>query len=59
MRKRLRKFLRLVLGLLNELADQNAYHRYLEHHGQPDSGDAWRCFSTERFRARYHRPKCC
>ncbi len=59
MKARLLKFVQLVLGLLNELADQNAYRRYLEHHGQPDSGEAWRRFSAERFRARYQRPKCC
>ncbi|HVX66018.1 MAG TPA: hypothetical protein VHA11_05435 [Bryobacteraceae bacterium] len=56
---RLRWFGRLVLALLRELADENAYRRHLEAHGRTPSGAEWRRFSEERHRARYTRPKCC
>jgi len=50
---------RLVLGLLRELADENAYQRHLEAHGRPHSPQEWRLFSEERLQARFTRPKCC
>lgn len=50
---------RVLLGLLRELSDQNAYARHLERHGATHSGAEWRRFSEERFRAKYSRPKCC
>jgi hypothetical protein len=56
---RLRWFGRMVLALLRELADENAYRRYLEIHGRAHSGAEWRRFSEERHRARYTQPKCC
>ena len=56
---RLRKFLRLGLGLLRELSDENAYQRHLAAHGRPHSGAEWRKFSQERLRAKYLRAKCC
>ncbi|HYP14155.1 MAG TPA: hypothetical protein VEQ63_09540 [Bryobacteraceae bacterium] len=49
----------LILGLLRELADQNAYDRHLIAHGVTDSPEEWRRFSDERMRAKYERPKCC
>ena len=55
----LREFGKLVLALLRELADENAYQRYLEQHGRRASGEEWRRFSEERLRARYSRAKCC
>jgi hypothetical protein len=55
----LRTFGRLVLELLRELADENAYARHLAHHGEQPSPDAWRRFSEERLRAKYSRAKCC
>ncbi len=54
-----RKFLRLVMGLLRELADENAYRRHLAAHGVAHSGEEWRRFSEERLRSRFTRPKCC
>ena len=53
------RFGSLVLGLLRELADENAYQRHLESHGRPHSGEEWRRFSEERLRAKYARAKCC
>ena len=50
---------RLILALLRELADENAYQRHLAAHGRPHSPEEWRRFSEERLRARYLRPKCC
>lgn len=55
----MRRLGRLLLALLRELADENAYHRHLEAHGRPHSGEEWRRFSEERLRAKYARPKCC
>jgi hypothetical protein len=50
---------RLILSLLRELADQNAYQRYLALHGRAHSGEEWRKFSDQRLRAKYMRSKCC
>lgn len=55
----LRTFGRLVLGILRELADENAYARHLARHGEAPSPAAWRRFSEERLRAKYSRAKCC
>jgi hypothetical protein len=55
----MRQFLRVVLGLLRELADENAYRRHLEAHGRKPSGEEWRRFSEERLKAKYARAKCC
>lgn len=50
---------KLLLALLRELADQNAYQRYLAVRGAAASGDEWRRFSNARLAARFERPKCC
>jgi hypothetical protein len=55
----MKKLVRLVLGLLRELADENAYQRHLTLHGRAHSGPEWRRFSEERLRAKYARAKCC
>lgn len=57
--KKVRRFGRLVLGLLRELADENAYQRHLTAHGRTHSGQEWRRFSEERLRAKYLRARCC
>jgi hypothetical protein len=49
----------LILALLRELADENAYRRHLESHGRAHSPAEWRRFSEERFREKYARAKCC
>jgi hypothetical protein len=49
----------LILALLRELADENAYQRHLAIHGRTHSGEEWRRFSEERLRAKYQRAKCC
>ena len=55
----MRRFGRLILALLRELADENAYRRHLELHGTAHSAEEWRRFSEERLRAKYMRAKCC
>lgn len=55
----LRKFARLLMALLRELADENAYERHLAAHGCGRSASEWRRFSDDRLRAKYVRPKCC
>jgi hypothetical protein len=54
-----RQLFRIVMGLLRELADENAYARHLAVHGRTHSGEEWRRFSEERLRAKYARAKCC
>jgi len=56
---RLRRFGRLAIELLRELADENAYRRHLAVCGRAHSGEEWRRFSEERLRAKYARAKCC
>ena len=56
---RLQTALRLLLGLLRELADENAYARHLRAQGCEHSGDEWRRFSDAHLRAKYRRAKCC
>ena len=56
---RIRSFGRLVLALLREIGDENAYQRHLAAHGRIHSGPEWRRFSEGRHRAKYARAKCC
>ncbi len=57
--RRVREFVRILLGLLGELSDENAYRRHLAAHGRPHSREEWRRFSDERLGAKYLRAKCC
>jgi hypothetical protein len=50
---------RLLLELLRELADENAYRRHLAARGCEHSADEWRRFSENRLEAKYRRTKCC
>jgi hypothetical protein len=56
---RLRQILRLLAGLLRELADESAYQRHLERNGCEHSAVEWRRFSEARLSAKYSSPKCC
>lgn len=56
---RVRRLCVLLLDLLRELADENAYRRHLEAHGEQPSPEAWRRFCDERLGARFVRPRCC
>ncbi len=56
---RLRRWAHLLLALLRELADENAYRRHLAIHNEQPSPEAWRRFCDERLGARFVRPKCC
>ena len=40
----MRRLFRLVMALLRELADENAYQRHLTAHGRTHSGAEWRRF---------------
>src|SRR5262249_59506914 len=55
----MRRIGRLILALLRELSDENAYRRYLATEGRTHSGAEWRKFSEQRFRAKYIRAKRC
>jgi hypothetical protein len=49
----------LVMELLRELSDENAYQRHLAAQGRTHSGEEWRRFSEQRMREKYARAKCC
>ena len=55
----MKRAVRLLLTLLRELADENAYARHLAAHGVVHSPEEWRRFFEERLRAKYARAKCC
>ena len=55
----LRRAATLLLALLRELADENAYQRYLAARGAAPSPEEWRRFWAHRLAARFERPRCC
>lgn len=55
----MKRLWRLVVDLLRELADENAYRRHLVAQGRQASPEEWRRFTDERLRAKYARAKCC
>ena len=55
----LQSFAGLILALLREIGDENAYKRHLAAHGCEHSGAEWRRFSEERMAAKYARARCC
>jgi len=57
--KTLRLFTSVVLAILRELADQNAYDRHLKIHACPNSPEEYRRFQSVHFKAKYQRAKCC
>jgi hypothetical protein len=57
--RHVRKAARLLLALLRELGDENAYRRHLAAHGRQHSRREWQKFSQERLHWRFVHPKCC
>ena len=55
----LRKFGRIVLGILREIGDESAYKRHLISHNRKHSGEEWRRFSEHRMKEKYANAKCC
>jgi uncharacterized short protein YbdD (DUF466 family) len=55
----IRSIWRVLVGLMRELADENAYARHLLVHGETASPDAWRRFHEHRLKAKYQNAKCC
>jgi hypothetical protein len=53
------RVLRIVLAMLREIGDENAYRRYLAVRGLMPSRENWRVFSEQRMDAKYRKPKCC
>jgi len=53
------RLLRVLLAVLREIGDENAYRRFLTLRGQAPSRENWRVFSDERMCAKYRKPKCC
>lgn len=59
MKSRLHAFFRVLLGLLRELGDENAYRRHLAAHGRQHSPREWRRFCDAQLGRKFVRPKCC
>jgi hypothetical protein len=55
----LRQFVAMVKGIVDEIADQNAYKRHLAFHGVEHSADEWRRFCDEHWEAKSKRGRCC
>jgi hypothetical protein len=55
----MRHCIRIVVGILRELSDENAYRRHLAAHGSTHSPEEWRRFHDCRMRAKYQRARCC
>jgi hypothetical protein len=55
----MKAFWQVLMGILREIGDENAYARHLRIHNCPHSGEEWRRFSEDRMRAKYSRAKCC
>lgn len=56
---RIRRAASLLLALLRELGDENAYRRHLAARGVAASPEEWRRFCDARLAARFGSPKCC
>jgi len=59
MRGFLRELKQILVGILDEITDQNAYRRYLAAHGAQHSGAEWRRFCDERWKTKAGRARCC
>jgi hypothetical protein len=57
--KTLRHVAGIVLGILREIADQNAYARHLKHCGAVHSPSEWKRFTEHRFKMKYSQGRCC
>ena len=57
--KTFRRIQRILLGILREIADQNAYARHLAHHGVAHSASEWKRFTEHRFKMKYSQGRCC
>jgi len=55
----MRRFFLLLIQLLRELGDENAYRRHLAAHGRMHSPDEWRRFLDARLSSRCRQVKCC
>jgi len=53
------KIFRVIVAILREIGDENAYARYLALRGLAPSRENWRLFSEQRMCAKYRKPKCC
>jgi hypothetical protein len=57
--KQLRSLGRLLVEILREIFDENAYRRYLCRTGLDHSIQAYRSFMEERDHGMARRPRCC
>jgi hypothetical protein len=55
----MKAFWAVIVSILRELGDENAYDRHLRAHGRTHSTAEWQRFSDERMKAKYARAKCC
>ena len=57
--KRLRSFFQIMLAVLREIFDENAYDRYLLRTQSVVSIESYREFQREREASMARRPRCC
>ena len=57
--KLLRNVWDVVIGILREISDQNAYQRHLRVHCAAHSPEEWRRFMDERLSRKFGQAKCC
>ena len=57
--KRLRSFFQILLAVLREIFDENAYDRYLLRTQSVASVESYREFQREREAGMARRPRCC
>jgi hypothetical protein len=55
----MKKFLRIIAGIFQEISDQRAYRTHLEWHGLEHSPAEWRRFCDERWARQSRRGRCC
>jgi len=57
--KYVRSFLQIVIAILREIFDENAYQRFLARTGRESSTETYAAFMREREAGMATRPKCC
>lgn len=55
----LHRLRRILLGILREIGDENAYARHCRLHHLTPGPESYRHFQAEHYGRKYQRAKCC
>ena len=55
----MRKIVQIVLGMLQEIFEENAYRRFLARTQRAGSAESYMAFMREKEAAVVERPRCC